>query len=95
MFTHVVFFKLKRFSSEVAEDLATRLRALPDQIPAIRDLEVGIDVDRSARAWDLALIVRFDSAEDLPVYAEHPAHRAVVEHILEVAEASAVVDYPA
>ena len=93
MLTHVVFFQLKQYSRETAEELVERLKALPERIPEIRELEAGIDVDRSQRAWDVALIVRCDDAEDLATYADHPAHREVVEHILEVAERSAVVDF--
>jgi len=56
MLKHLVFFKFKADAAEAAiADLVTSLRALPGQIPEIREFQVGRDVVRSERSYDLAL----------------------------------------
>lgn len=59
----------------------------------LRGLEVGIDVVRSQRSYDIALIATFDSLEDLEGYQVHPEHKKVIEHITQVRESQVAVDF--
>ncbi|MGE5372042.1 MAG: Dabb family protein [Solirubrobacterales bacterium] len=93
MVTHVVFFRFKDKSPAHLADIKARIESLREVVPVIRHLEVGIDVLHEERSWDLALIARFDSLEDLDRYQKHPAHVEVAQYIVSVREASAAVDY--
>jgi len=91
MLTHIVFLKFPDL--EVAAEVRRRLLAMDGQIPTLRSIEAGVDITRSGRSWDLALLTRFDDQAGLDAYAVHPVHKEVLafigEHVLEVA----AVDY--
>jgi len=91
MITHVVLFKLKDPSS--IQKTREVLMGMDGKIPQIRDLEVGVDVVRSQRSYDLALITRFDSMEDLQAYQVHPVHVEVLNYITSVRESVVAVDF--
>ena len=93
MLTHVVFFKLVDPSAASATEVRDRILALRDQIPALRHLEAGVDVVRSERSWDLALLARFDGRPDLDAYLAHPAHVAFAAWLGPRRERTCVVDY--
>lgn len=93
MLTHVVFFKLIDHSPSGAAEVRDRILALRDQIPQLRHLEAGVDVVRSERSWDVALLARFDDRAGLDAYAAHPAHVAFAEWLGPRRERSCVVDY--
>ena len=79
MLQHYVFLKYRDGTSAMhVQEFCERMRALPAAIPEVRGLEIGLDVLRDPRSWDLALIMRFDSVEALRVYQTHAAHRAVM-----------------
>lgn len=91
--THVVCMKLKDKSPEVVSRICDGLNTLPDKIPQIRHFEVGANIIESARSYDIALISRFDSLDDLNIYATHPDHLEVLTYIRSVLEAAVAVDY--
>ena len=78
---------------ELAQNLKSRLEALPQTIREIGHLEVGIDINRSERAADVVLVADFESAEQLAAYSRHPAHQEVVSYIREIVSETRVVDY--
>lgn len=91
LITHIVFFKFKD-ASHIAK-AKNDLLALKAKIPQIRYLEVGVDILRTERSYDLALVTKFDSLEDLQSYQVHPAHQEFVKFIAEVKESVVAVDY--
>lgn len=93
MLTHIVFFKLKDRSEESVARTAQVLRDMEGKIEVLRSIEVGIDVLHSERSYDIALITKFDSMEDLDIYQVHPVHKKVIEHMSQVREASVAVDF--
>lgn len=96
MIKHVVFFKFKLEASvEAKREVVDQLRALPDRIDLIRSWEIGEDIMRSARAWDVVEIATFDDLEALETYARHDAHMEVVMKLREICEAVGSVDYEA
>ena len=95
MITHVVLFKLKDRSPqniEKARDVLLGLKG-KGKIPVLRYLEVGTDVLHSERSYDIALITKFDSMDDLQTYQVHPVHLEVAKYINSVKEFSISVDY--
>ncbi len=93
MLTHVVFFKLKDNSQDHLEKVKKDLLALKDQIPLIKSMEVGIDILRTERSFDIVLYTKFDSLEDMNAYQVHPAHVKFAEYIQAAKESVFAVDY--
>lgn len=94
MINHIVFFKLKDNSSDSVAKTKRILLSMEGKIEQLRYLEVGEDFLHSERSYDLALITKFDSKEDLAAYQVHPYHvNEVVAHMKEAAQSSITVDY--
>ena len=93
MITHIVLFKLKDPSPENLEKTRAVLASLSGKIPQLRHLEVGADLLRTDRSYDLALVARFDSLEDLNAYQVHHEHQQVIKYMLSVRESAVAVDY--
>lgn len=94
MITHIVMFKLKDQGAEGVAKAKELLLSMEGKVEQLRYLEVGTDVLRSERSYDLALITKFDSLEDLQGYQVHPYHaEQVAAYMRSVSSAVAVVDY--
>jgi hypothetical protein len=93
MITHIVCFKLKDNSPESVAVTRDVLRNMEGKIPTLLHIEVGVDVIHSERSYDLALVTKFNSMEDLEAYQVHPVHKEVIQHMAQVREASVSVDY--
>lgn len=94
MFTHVVFFKLKDKSKENIQKAKNILSRVDGRVPTLKSIKVGIDVVRSARSYDVALIATFDSQEDMDAYQVHPVHaNEVLAELKPMLESSAAVDF--
>jgi hypothetical protein len=91
MLTHIVFMKFPTL--EVAEQVQQKLLALEGNIPSLRSIEAGLDITRSGRSWDLALLTRFDDQAGLDAYAIHPKHVDVLTFIKANVTEVAAVDY--
>jgi Stress responsive A/B Barrel Domain len=84
MIRHV---SLLTFSSDTTpaqlETIAVALRALPAQIPELRDYRVGPDVAVDDGNASFAVVGDFDDETGYRTYRDHPAHVAVArEHIV-------------
>lgn len=94
MLVHIVMFQFKDENKEANLDrVKTMLDALPSKIESLRSMEVGIDISRSERSFDMVLVSKFDDQAGLDAYAPHSAHQEVVSVIKEVTSVSKVVDY--
>ena len=93
MFTHVVAFQLQDAADAPA--VAERLRAMPDQIPTLQSVEVGIDELRTPRAFELVLITRFIDRAGYETYRDHPNHLALLDWVRPLVARSVVVDWSA
>ncbi|MDD3770027.1 MAG: Dabb family protein [Sulfuricurvum sp.] len=94
MLVHIVMFQFKEENKEANMGrVKTMLEALPAKIATLKSMEVGIDVSRSERSFDMVLVSTFDDQAGLDAYAPHPAHQEVVGVIKEVTLLSKVVDY--
>ncbi len=93
MIKHVVFFKLQNGSDDSREILKNKLEAMRGEIETLKSIEVGIDTNRSDRAWDVCLITEFDTKEDLKSYASNPIHLEVIKYIKSNNIVTSVVDY--
>ena len=91
--THIVLFKLQEPTAEVTAEVVRRLYALEGKIPELRSIEVGVDVVRSGRSYDVALTTRFDSLAAMQAYQVNPLHQEVLTYLRTVLAATVVVDY--
>jgi len=91
MITHVVLFKFpERADAERARELLLGMRG---RVEPLKELEAGLDVTRSPRSYDLALITRFADAAGLELYRAHPVHLEVLEFIRAHVGSTCAVDY--
>lgn len=93
MITHVVIFKFPDPSSSNIENACKKLHSLDGKVPQLKQLEVGVNLVQSARAYDLALVAKFDSLNDLEEYESHPYHQEVAKYVRSIAANIISVDY--
>jgi len=82
MFTHIVLFKVKEPSKENLEFIENTLLSMNGNVKELKELEVGIDVIRSDRSYDVAIITRFDSKEDYLAYDVNEFHVEKVKKVI-------------
>ena len=94
MITHIVLFKLAVATTENVAETRDKLLSMAGKIDLLRHLEVGVDVIRAERSYDIALTTRFDSLKDLQSYQVHPYHAGeVIPHMKSVCSSIVAVDY--
>ncbi len=94
MITHIVLFKLAEPTKENIEATKNKLLSMAGKIDMLRHIEVGVDLIRSERSYDIALTTRFNSLKDLQAYQVHPYHAdEVVPHMKAVCSSIVAVDY--
>lgn len=98
MIIHIVMFTLKDFAEEKDKSenillMKEQLESLIDSIDLIRKIEVGLNFNSSAAAYDIVLYSEFDSSDDLNAYQIHPEHRKVSDFIGKISDKRVVVDY--
>lgn len=94
MLVHIVMFAFKDENKETnLAQVKSMLEALPNSIESLKRMEVGVDISKSERSFDLVLTSTFEDQAGLSAYAVHPAHLEVVNVIKEVTTMSKVVDY--
>lgn len=94
MIAHIVLFKLKEPTAENIAAVTEMLLSMDGKLPMLRQLEVGSDVIRSERSYDVALYTRFDSLDDLQAYQVHPYHADTVVPFMKAnCAASVAADY--
>jgi len=75
MLQHYVFIRYASGTADAhVEEFCRRMQALRAVVPGIEHLEIGRDMLREERSWDLMLIMRFSSVDALRTYQQHPAH---------------------
>ncbi len=98
MIKHIVVWKLRdeikaTGAEETVRELKLRLEGLKSRIPEIVSLEVGMNANTTAAAWDVALYSEFADVSDLEKYQRHPEHLKVAEYLKSIVSDRAVVDY--
>ncbi|WMW22819.1 Dabb family protein [Methanolobus mangrovi] len=98
MLKHIVMWKLKENAegkSNIGNALLMKemLETLKDVIPEIEMIEVGVNENPSAAAYDVVLYSEFRDEEALRIYQNHPEHMKVAEFVGKINEDRVVVDY--
>ncbi len=93
MIDHLVYLATNDDASpEDVEDLISSILALKDAVPGVLDLTAGENFSPRSGGYTHGIFVRFETADDLQGYMEHPDHLAVVEK-LDRLTSRIVVDY--
>ena len=82
MFTHIVLFKVKEPTKENLQFLKETLLSMNGNINELKELEVGVDVIKSDRSYDIGIITRFDSKEDYLAYDVNEYHVQKVKKVI-------------
>ena len=94
MITHIVMIKFKdNTKKEDILEIKKDIEELTNTIKELKFMEVGLNFANEDRAMDLVLTSKFDSKEDLNIYAKDATHQKVIAKIKKVAEFTKVVDY--
>lgn len=98
MVKHIVMWKLADSyegmdKTAIAEEMQQRILGMESKVPMIREIECGVDFNRSDRAWDVVLYSAFDDRQSLDAYQEHPEHQKVKDFVGKVVVEQGVVDY--
>jgi len=94
MITHIVMIKFKENTkNEQILEIKKDIEDLTNSIKELKFMEVGLNFANEDRAMDLVLTSKFDTKEDLNIYAKDEIHQKVIEKIKKVAEYTKVVDY--
>ncbi len=95
---HIVFikstgFKSKKEKADFLKELYQRLYTLKGIIPEIKAMEIGKNISKRNTAFDMSLLVEFESEQDLAIYAKHSEHVKVLDFMHSTKLETAVVDY--
>jgi len=99
MIHHIVLWKLDdSYSSnektKILKQLNDKLLNLLNYIVELRSLEVNINSEKAAaNNFEILLVSKFDTLEDLKKYQVHPEHLKVVEYIKTLKLKKAAIDY--
>ncbi|UQZ34132.1 stress protein [Paenibacillus sp. PK3_47] len=91
MIVNHVLLKLKDRSPEHIKQVQTVLLGLRGKIDVLLDVQAEVNVRPGPSAYDVILITRFASLEDMDEYLIHPAHQEVAKWIGTVLETQASV----
>lgn len=91
MIRHVVLLTLKRDApAEAADTIVAALKGLVGSVASIRDYQAGVDVGISPGNATVAATATFDDLAGYLDYRDHPAHRAVIEKVIDPVRESRV-----
>ena len=92
MIKHIVCFKLKE--GEDVNKAKEVLLSMKDNVPMLKEIQVGVDILHSERSYDLYLSVVVEDMKALEEYQNHPYHVEVVKtHMHKVRTSSVAVDF--
>ena len=97
MISHIVFIRLKDYAPREKENILTALKTMLDKlswkIDVIVSLETGINFNERPSAYDLALVVKLRTEEDIEIYRSHPEHIKVLDYMKTLRLETGVVDF--
>ncbi len=80
MIYHLVWFKMKEGATATdREELAAGLNGMIPHISEIQEMAVGDDFSGRSNGFEVGLLVKFLTREDLDIYAVHPKHLEFIQ----------------
>jgi hypothetical protein len=84
MIRHIVLLELRAGTpAETAQAIVDALRELPRSIPSIREYQAGVDLGIASGNSTVGVTSVFDDEAGYVEYRDHPAHRAVIEQLID------------
>jgi len=85
MLRHVVLFAwVPEATDEQKQQVLDELRTLPPLMSGLRGYDIGPDAGVvQASNFDCALVADFDDTESYLAYRQHPAHREIIERVID------------
>lgn len=97
MVRHVIMWKFKssddKSPKEIAAELKEKFESLMGLIPGLKNVEVGINRNESATAYDAILIEDFEGWKDLAEYKADPMRESITKYAEQYVEIRARVEY--
>jgi tRNA U34 2-thiouridine synthase MnmA/TrmU len=98
MVRHVVMWKLKQEflgekKNETLNEMKKRIEELPEKVPHILSLSVGVAIEPNTGSSDICLVSEHKDWEDLESYRNHPDHQEVARYIRTVVDERHFLDY--
>ena len=94
MIRHIVMVKLpEAIRAEAQTRITEGMAPLPAKLPEIKYMDVGINISKSPKAHDVAIVLDFEDEAGLKVFAVDPDHKALVGYIRKTADQISIVDY--
>lgn len=94
MLTHIVCWKYKPETTQNQKEThLAKLKNLPRVIPNIVSFNLGFDILRLERSFDLGLIAVYPDRAALDFYTVHPEHQEAAQLGKEIAERVVSVDF--
>ena len=85
---HLLKLKPEHATPRDRRDIVDHALAVLPAVPGVLGVTAGVAVDQEAqKSWDIFLVVRFASVEDIAAYRVHPEHRRFVDEFLTGREA--------
>jgi hypothetical protein len=83
MLRHVVLFDwVPEATDEQKKRVTDELRTLPPLMTGLRSFLVGPDAGVVDGNFSFAVVADFDDAQSYLAYRGHPAHRAIIEQVI-------------
>jgi hypothetical protein len=95
MIRHIVLLTLRPDTPPgAAEGIVESLKSLTGVVPSIRDYQAGVDLGIVPGNATIAATATFDDEAGYLEYRDHPAHRAVIERLIDpVRESRASIQF--
>jgi len=94
MIIHVALFKFKpEISKEEIDNSMYEVRLLKGKIPQILEIFAGENFSKYSQGFTHAIVVKFNTKEDIDAYRSHPDHKPVADRLDQMEEDSIGIDF--
>lgn len=97
MIKHLSLWRIRsengKDKAQILASLRERFHPLPEQIPGLLTMELGVNLKNGPDQADCALYAEFEDRAALQRYIDHPAHCALLPYLSEVRAERRIVDY--
>lgn len=94
MIIHIALFKFKqKIPKEQVEKVIEQVRDFKEKIPQVVELYAGKNFSKHSQGFTHAIVIKFQSSEDLDAYRAHPDHKPIADKLEEMEEDSIGVDF--
>ncbi len=93
MVVNNLLLKLKNKDTDSLKQTQDTLLSMKGKIEVLLDIQAEVNIRPSQTTYDLILITKFASLEDMDRYLDHPVHIEVAKFIVSVLDTQASVCY--